>query len=185
MSDTLTGATGSTGDCEPSVNEQMTNEINYFLDYYKDLHPAVFLSYDREAYRMKKQDETHYGSTMDKEFRVTFDSNVLARNCDISLESEVYGTPVLEPGKILMELKCTGGVPVWMAQVLSEEKIYKTSFSKYGTAYTDMILPEIRRQTEARKPVTAVERSASDAVPGSRKLAAGFRREMTLTNAAS
>ena len=34
-----------------------------------------------------------------------------------------------------MEIKCSGGIPLWMTQVLSKEHIYKTSFSKYGTAY--------------------------------------------------
>ena len=34
-----------------------------------------------------------------------------------------------------MELKCPGAVPMWMTKILSEEHLYKTSFSKYGTAY--------------------------------------------------
>jgi hypothetical protein len=35
----------------------------------------------------------------------------------------------------LMELKCPGAIPLWMTNILSEEHIYKTSFSKYGKAY--------------------------------------------------
>ena len=38
-----------------------------------------------------------------------------------------------------MELKTAGGLPLWMTQILSEEKIYKTSFSKYGTAYKTIL----------------------------------------------
>jgi hypothetical protein len=38
-----------------------------------------------------------------------------------------------------MELKCSGGIPLWMTRVLSKERIYKTSFSKYGTAYQKFI----------------------------------------------
>jgi hypothetical protein len=34
-----------------------------------------------------------------------------------------------------MELKTAGGIPLWMGRALSEQRIYKTSFSKYGTAY--------------------------------------------------
>ena len=35
------------------VPTQMTREIDYFLSYYGHLRPAVFLSYDRTAYRMR------------------------------------------------------------------------------------------------------------------------------------
>lgn len=112
---------------------QIANEIDYFLDYYRTLHPAVFLSYEREAFYARD------GS----DFRVTFDDNILCRQEDLSLESEVYGTPILSEGKVLMEIKCSGGIPLWMVHVLSEEHIYKTSFSKYGTAYRTMIFPQL------------------------------------------
>ena len=112
---------------------QIANEIDYFLDYYKTLHPAVFLSYEREAFYARD------GS----DFRVTFDDNILCRQEDLSLESEVYGTPILPEGKVLMEIKCSGGIPLWMVHVLSEEHIYKTSFSKYGMAYRTMIFPQL------------------------------------------
>ena len=111
---------------------QIANEIDYFHDYYGPLHPTVFLSYERKAYYCND------GS----DFRVTFDDNILCRQEDLSLESEVYGTPILPEGKVLMEIKCSGGIPLWMTHVLSEEKIYKTSFSKYGTAYGTLIFPQ-------------------------------------------
>ena len=112
---------------------QISEEVDYFLDYYKTLHPAVFLSYDREAFYAND------GS----DFRVTFDDNILCRQEDLSLGSEVYGTPILPEGMVLMEIKCSGGIPLWMTEVLSREKIYKTSFSKYGTAYQTMIFPQL------------------------------------------
>lgn len=111
---------------------QIANEIDYFLEYYKTLHPVVFLSYEREAFYARD------GS----DFRVTFDDNILCRQEDLSLESEVYGTPILPEGKVLMEIKCSGGMPLWLTQVLSKERIYKTSFSKYGTAYQTLIFPQ-------------------------------------------
>ncbi len=109
---------------------QVGKEISYFVDYYKTLRPAVFLSYDREAFKMRE-----HGN----DFRVTFDRNVIYRDYDMSLNSEVYGTQILKPGMVLMELKCPGGIPMWMVRTLSKLKIYKTSFSKYGTAYQDMM----------------------------------------------
>ena len=112
---------------------QIANEIEYFMDYYKTLHPVVFLSYEREAYYCKD------GS----DFRVTFDDTILCRQEDLSLESPVYGTPLLPENTVLMELKCSGGIPLWMTKVLSQEHIYKTTYSKYGTAYKEMIFPRL------------------------------------------
>ena len=53
--------------------------------------------------------------------------------------SGIYGEAILEPGQVLMEIKTAGNLPFWMVRVLSEEKIRKTSFSKYGSAY-EMIM---------------------------------------------
>ena len=117
---------------------QISEEVDYFLDHYKTLHPAVFLSYEREAYFSKD------GS----DFRVTFDDNILCRQEDLSLESDVYGTPILPEGNVLMEIKCSGGIPLWMTSVLSEQHIYKTSFSKYGTAYKNVIFPQLCKACE-------------------------------------
>lgn len=117
---------------------QITNEIEYFKQLYKGLKPAVFLSYEREAFFSEEQ----------KDFRVTFDRNILARTEQISLEEDLYGTALLPEGKVLMELKCAGGYPMWMVKFLSENKIYKTSFSKYGTAYKTMIHPRLHRKTQ-------------------------------------
>jgi len=116
------------------MDTQISEEIDYFLDYYESLHPAVFLSYEREAFCSRD------GS----DFRVTFDDTILCRQEDLSLESEAYGTPLLQEGTVLMEIKCSGGIPMWMTHVLSEEHIYKTSFSKYGTAYQILIFPKLK-----------------------------------------
>ena len=119
---------------KPQGVTQISKEIEYFLDYYKDLRPTVFLSYEREAFYSESGDD----------FRVTFDENIRFRQSDLSLCSAVFGEPLLEEGLALMEIKCSGGIPLWMTKVLTEEKIYKTSFSKYGTAYKNIILPKIK-----------------------------------------
>ena len=112
---------------------QISREIDYFIDFYGKLKPTVFLSYEREAYYDKGGGD----------FRVTFDDNILCRQTDVNLCSTAYGTQILPEGKVLMELKCSGGIPLWMVEALSREHIYKTSFSKYGTAYSALIFPEI------------------------------------------
>lgn len=123
-----------TGRMHCRERSQISNEIDYFLAYYETLHPVVFLSYEREAYYCQS----------DGDFRVTFDDNILCRREQLSLESDVWGTPLLEEGKVLMEIKCAGGIPLWMAHTLSEAQIYKTSFSKYGKAYETLIYPNIK-----------------------------------------
>lgn len=123
-----------TGQMHCKEDTQISDEIDYFLDYYETLRPVVFLSYEREAYFCKDGGD----------FRVTFDDHILCRQEDLSLESDVWGTSLLEEGKVLMEIKCSGGIPLWMTQVLSQEHIYKTSFSKYGTAYQTMIFPNTK-----------------------------------------
>lgn len=116
--------------CEKET--QISEEIDYFLAYYETLHPVVFLSYEREAYYAKDGGD----------FRITFDEQILCRQEDLSLESEVWGMPLLEDGQVLMEIKTSGGIPLWLSHVLSQENLYKTSFSKYGTAYQTMIYPK-------------------------------------------
>ncbi len=120
------------GSAPSETHTQISDEIDYFRSYYESLHPVVFLSYEREAYYSLNGDD----------FRVTFDDHILCRETDLTLESEVGGTPLLEEGKVLMEVKTSGGIPLWMIQVLSQEHIYKTTFSKYGTAYQKIIFPK-------------------------------------------
>lgn len=111
---------------------QIAREIDYFLHFYEGLKPTVFLSYDREAYYCR----------LGTDFRVTFDDTILCRQGDLSLELPPGGQAILPPGTVLMEIKCSGGIPLWMTRTLTQERIYKTSFSKYGTAYQNLIFPK-------------------------------------------
>ena len=109
-------------------NSQIGKEIQYFWKYYGSLRPTVFLSYEREAYY----------SLDGSDFRVTFDENILYREEDLSLASPIYGKALLGEDETLMEIKTSGGIPLWLSRVLTENKIFKTSFSKYGLAYKQM-----------------------------------------------
>ena len=111
------------------VCSQIGDEIQYFREYYKNLQPSVFLSYEREAFY----------SLDGSDFRVTFDENILYRRNDISLGSEIYGHPLLGKQQTLMEIKTSGGIPLWMSETLTKHHLYKTSFSKYGSAYQRMM----------------------------------------------
>lgn len=107
------------------MDTQITREIDYCMGLYDKLAPAMLLSYEREAYYAKD----------DHEFRVTFDQNILWRDYDLSLCKGIYGNPILKDNQVLMEVKTAGAIPLWMVRFLRENNIYKTSFSKYATAY--------------------------------------------------
>ena len=70
---------------------------------------------------------------------ITFDRNILWRNNDLDLKGEIYGNHILNDDQILLEVKTAGAIPLWLVHFFSEQKIYKTSFSKYGTAYQTII----------------------------------------------
>ncbi len=115
------------------VASQIADEIDYFRRYYGRLIPAAFLSYEREAYYALD------GS----ELRVTFDENILARFSGFSFQEGIYGTPLLNREATLMEIKTAGGLPLWLSHCLSSQRAFKTSFSKYGSAYQRLILPAL------------------------------------------
>lgn len=117
-------------DLPASGNAQIDREIQYFCSYYKGLHPVMFLSYARDA----------FAALDGSDFRITFDDQITARTDTLSLNTPVYGSELLPHDCVLMELKTSGGIPLWMSSFLSAERIYRTSFSKYGTAYEHLIL---------------------------------------------
>ncbi len=110
-------------------NSQIGKEIDYFVKHYEGIAPKMAISYRREAFYAKN----------DENFRLTFDRDILWRDYDLSLCCGIYGLPVLPKGKILMEIKTADAIPLWLTRFLSANAIYKTSFSKYGTAYLQFL----------------------------------------------
>jgi hypothetical protein len=113
-------------------NGQIINEIKYFVALYKCLKPKMYLSYDRLSYIAKE----------DKNLRTTFDSNIQWVNGKQDFIEQKTGNYVLDNKHYLMEIKTEMGYPRWLCDFLSDNKIYKTSFSKYGNAYIDMLKVE-------------------------------------------
>ena len=109
---------------------QIGKELEYCRKFYKDLGPAMLILYDRTAYY---QDNT--------DLRMTFDRNVRYRKDRLSLSSGLDGIHLLDGGKIMWEIKSSvDAFPLWLVKILSKHKLYKASFSKYGTAYAREIL---------------------------------------------
>lgn len=118
---------------KPRVESQITKEINYFCELYSDLEASLFMSYERKAFFSKN----------DSNFRMTFDENILCRDYDLNLKAGIYGYSLLADDMVLLEVKTSMGIPLWLTKFLSENKLYKTSFSKYGNAYKSLILPKL------------------------------------------
>ncbi len=113
----------------PAHDSQIAHEIGWLLDYYDKIAPSMILTYDRIAFFAKD----------DPELRITFDTNLLSRDYDFDLSLGAYGKPLLGEGECLMEIKIPDAMPLWLVHALDREKIYPTSFSKYGSAYTDIL----------------------------------------------
>ena len=114
-----------------STDKQIGREIEAFKQFYgPTLAPAVFLSYEREAYY-----------PIDGiDFRLTIDENLLWRMEDVDLRAPTGGQFIIPPEDMILKVKTPGGIPMWMVRFLSEHKIYQTSFSKYGTAYQQWLM---------------------------------------------
>ena len=99
---------------------QIGREIEYFLNFYEKVSPKMVITYSRLAF-------------FDGEFRITFDYDIKYRKTDLDLRLGSYGESVTD--MVVMELKSERAIPFWMLEQLRKYKIYKTAFSKYGTAY--------------------------------------------------
>lgn len=108
---------------------QVRKEILYYFQFY-NLKEAMFVSYYRRAYYDRNN----------RDFRVTFDSNIIARNYDLKLEKGIYGDNILKNNKYIMEIKTLEAIPIWFVKILDELKICPCGFSKYGEAYTQLVL---------------------------------------------
>ena len=106
------------------VNKQVINEIEYYLRT-KPVNPTVYIGYTRRAFFSKD----------DKDFRLTFDSKILTRRDNLTLEAGCFGENILEENQYLMEVKILGAMPLWFTNILTELEIYNTHFSKYGNEY--------------------------------------------------
>ena len=122
---------------------QIEKEMIYFLQYYKTIQPMMYIAYDREAYSGKT----------DEGLRITFDDHIFWRTSDLNLRSEVYGQSLLEEGDSVLEIKVSNAMPLWLTTALSENKIYKTSFSKYGKAYTAKIKKEQQKELQEERKI--------------------------------
>lgn len=125
------------GGLPPTADGQILQEITWFLQFYGTLEPAAVLCYDRTAL---------YGRE-DKGLRITFDEAIRWRGEDFDLQHGDAGARLISDGQALMEVKTSGGMPIWLSDALCALGIYPTSFSKYGLASRSAVRTDVPQKT--------------------------------------
>ena len=108
------------------VRRLVLKELDHFCDRYAPLVPKQYISYQRAAFFGK----------------------------NLNLSSGDFGSLLIPENSHLMEVKIGGAMPIWLAQQLAALRIYKISFSKYGTAYRLYCTAE--QQTKEKRNVSYV-----------------------------
>ena len=122
-------------ECDKKCEDQIGKEIMYFKNYYKKLIPTFMVIYDRTAYE-----------EINGDLRLTIDENPRYRTDHLDLHTSMDGTPLLDEGSAILEIKVQEVMPLWLVSVLSKGEIYQTSFSKVGEAYKKEILNKVERK---------------------------------------
>ena len=124
-------------------DDQISKEITYFRNYYKKLLPKILIIYERTAYK-----------EIDGDIRLTIDENPRYRTYDLNLHTSNDGMLLLPNGSAILEIKVQEQMPLWLTEILSKGQIYKTTFSKVGTAYQRINTPHaIEERIERRLTV--------------------------------
>ena len=117
------------GEGEICAGGQINHELTYFRNRYENLSPACLIIYDRTAF-----------FEPDGDLRLTIDGTPRYRVEDLDLRVSMEGIPLLPEGCSVLEIKVQEAMPLWLVEILNEGKIYKASFSKYGTAYAKQLV---------------------------------------------
>lgn len=116
------------------ATRQIARELEAAMDRWLPLVPSMGIACDRAAwaYRPEMFQEREGDELFDSELRITFD------DCLEYLDCHCFHSPwrpIIESSESVMEIKSAGPYPPWLVEVLSAERIYPASFTKYGNAY--------------------------------------------------
>lgn len=106
-------------------DEKVTSELEQLRERYGTIKPMMYIYYDRVSYK----------GIEDKKIRLTIDKNLLYRDYDVAATEGKFGETLLDPNKVIMEIKVPEQLPDWLLALLEKYQIEKQSFSKYGNAY--------------------------------------------------
>ena len=116
------------------ATRQIARELEAAMDRWLPLVPSMGIACDRAAwaYRPEMFQEREGDELFDSELRITFD------DCLEYLDCHCFHSPwrpIIESSESVMEIKSAVPYPPWLVDVLSAERIYPASFTKYGNAY--------------------------------------------------
>lgn len=123
-------------------NTQVLREIDYFRGLYH-LEPEMVVSYNRHALH----------GIYDPDLRITFDSNLRCRNDDLFIENGPYGENFIDPSLIVLEVKVSDSVPLWLTRILQELNCEQKSASKFCTSMELLKQAELPNGIETEKLV--------------------------------
>lgn len=116
------------------ATRQIARELEAAMDRWLPLVPSMGIACDRAAwaYRPEMFQEREGDELFDSELRITFDDCLEYLDCH---RFHSPWRPIIESSESVMEIKSAGPYPPWLVEVLSAERIYPASFTKYGNAY--------------------------------------------------
>ena len=124
-------------------DNQIANELLYFRNYYGILEPKIMIAYDRTSY-----------AEVEGDIRLTIDENPRYRSYDLNLHTSMDGQSLLPSGGAILEIKVQQEMPLWLVSILSEGKIYQSSFSKVGEAYKRIMTNKIFVERKSYHEIT-------------------------------
>ena len=102
------------------INPQVMHELAVMLRH-QTYRPTVYITYDRMAFHALDDAS---------DLRITFDANIISKEYGHKASHRLLGAD-----KLIMEVKSTANMPLWLVKLLDSHDIYKQSFSKYGTEH--------------------------------------------------
>ena len=130
------------------ATRQIARELEAAMDRWLPLVPSMGIACDRAAwaYRPEMFQEREGDELFDSELRITFDDCLEYLDCH---RFRSPWRPIIESSESVMEIKSAGPYPPWLVEILSAERIYPASFTKYGNAY-QMATAEPRARNHRR-----------------------------------
>jgi hypothetical protein len=118
----------SVQDMVSAENSQVSRELDFYMKR-MPISERAYIAYTRTAFAGAE------GGNPAGSLRITFDADLRFRMENLDFFCPNDGNLILPQNKIVMEVKTLGGMPLWLAHALSENRIYPASFSKYGACY--------------------------------------------------
>lgn len=135
-----TAALPAPGAPSPARQRQIARELRTFLDRYADLEPYLAVSCERVAWApyatATAEAQADAAGGFGGDLRITFDDHLAYRDLSPHGVGEAARPwqPIIPASNSIMEVKCAGACPLWLARELGRLGAFPQSFSKCGAA---------------------------------------------------